>query len=159
MLNPKYAHKILENPNEIITIENANYIKNNIKESEKVYLIDQQEDNGYEFMKTRYYILPIKTNLLYEWNIGTEKKDNFYKIIISEEEFIDKLIEENYTYVYVINSDEKLIEDYQNIFSPLAQTALKEIMIYEDIPTITNGVLLKVDKELRLIKHIEECGD
>lgn len=159
MLNPKYAHKILENPNEIITIENANYIKNSIKESEKVYLIDQQEDNGYEFMKTRYYILPIKTNLLYEWNIGTEKKDNFYKIIISEEEFIDKLIEENYTYVYVINSDEKLIEDYQNIFSPLAQTALKEIMIYEDIPTITNGVLLKVDKELRLIKHIEECGD
>ena len=137
-------------------IEDASQINNNVEESKKVYIIDQQEDYGFEFMKTRYLISPRKTNLLYEWNIGKSTEDIYYKLAITETELIDKMISEEYDYIYIISIKESFLEDYKNIFSDGIKEKLKKIVIDEEFERInSNGILLKFNKETRKIENIE----
>ena len=128
-----------------ITIQNANDIISNVKETDKVYIIDQKLDAGYEFMVTKFLITPIETNLLYEWNIGNTTEGIFYKIALSEEEFVKKLIDEKYDYIYVISIKGSFLKEYQNIFTEDAKEKLKQIV---DKDYITNGILLNVNNDI-----------
>lgn len=111
------------------TQKNAEEILKNVSEEEKVYIIDEKEDYGLEFMKTRYLVSPRITNLLYEWNLIKNKDDVYYKLEINEQELIDKLIKENYNYVYIISIDKQFLSDYKNIFSEEAIHELKQLTV------------------------------
>lgn len=136
---------------------NAEEISKNVSEKEKVYIIDSQEDYGLEFMKTRYLISPIRTNLLYEWNLVKNKDDVFYKLEIGDNELIDKLITENYSYVYVINIDKKFLNDYENIFSKEAKQVLKQLTIYGISEYREHsGELFYIDKDNKKIEKAHQ---
>lgn len=135
----------------------AKQIIEGVKENEKVYIIDQKLDNGKEFQMIRCYITPIKTNLLYEWNIGSNDAGVYYKMPITEKDFIEKLIEEHYDYVYVVTVKPSFLEEYKNIFSEEAKQELQKIVMNEeeelepeDLPE--KRILLKVNKETKMIE-------
>lgn len=158
MLDPRVTFKVYSNIGDIRIINNANKIQQLVKEDEKVYIIDYQKDYGLEFVKTRYYISPIKTNLLYEWNIGANSlEDVFYRTVISQEDLINKLVDENYDYMYVISIDKQFIEDYKDIFSQEAINKIKTVIIKEQYGmshVSQNGILLKVNKGQKIIESI-----
>lgn len=129
------------------TIENSNYINNNVAENEKVFIIDQKLDGGVEFVKTKYLIAPRETNLLYEWNIGNSTEGVYYKIAFTEEEFLEKLKNENYDYIYIISINERFLDDYKNIFSEQIKEKLNKIILEGD-EVIENGILINVKKEI-----------
>ncbi len=157
MLDPRAVNRTSINRSDIKIMKNAKYIKENVKKDEKVYLIDQKQDVGQEFVRTRYYISPIKTNLLYEWNIGIDSKDVFYKMLITPEDFITKLIEENYNYVYIINTDEKFLKEYEEIFKKEEIPLLETLMVNEEyIYQEGEGILLKVNKSSRILEIINQ---
>jgi hypothetical protein len=92
-------------------------ILNNVELSNKVYIIYQQS-NGYEFHQLRYCISPVKTNLVCEWSLGEPTYEGFiWNYDISLEEFEQKLIDEEFDYVFVARSDENLTSKYGEIFA------------------------------------------
>ena len=153
LYNPK---SFMNKANEII-VENANQIKKQISEDKKIYIIDKKLDNGYEFMRLRYLIAPIKTNLLYEWNLISENEENtiYYRLQISEEDFMDKLISEKYEYVYIISVNTKFLEEYKNILDYECIEILKQKIVDDNMiifPAKKEGVLLKINKENRKLE-------
>lgn len=133
--------------------KNAEEILKNVSEEEKMYIIDEKEDYGLEFMKTRYLISPRRTNLLYEWNLIKNKDDVYYKLEINEQELIEKLIKENYNYVYIISIDKQFLSDYKNIFSEEAIQELKQITVNDILEYRENsGKLFYINVENKKIE-------
>ncbi len=157
MLNP-YERRIAFNEK---TEEKAEYLTKNAKEDEKVFLIDQKEDYGQEFQKIRYLITPIKTNLLYEWNLGKEKNNIYYRLVITPKKLIEKLKNENYDYIYIIDVTQEFLADYQESIDKEAYKKLENNAISLDYggniisSTTKHGILLKLDKEQNLLKLAE----
>lgn len=158
MLDPRITAQAYGSISDNTISENANQLKQNIKENDKVYIIDQQIDYGLEFVKTRYYLAPIKTNLLYEWNIGSDSKGIYYKTVISENELMDKLISEEYKYIYLISVDKEFLEDYKNIMSQNAKEKLQNIILEEPymMKRNSNVIILKINKDSKMIESLEE---
>ena len=130
-----------------ITISNAKEIMSQVEETDKVYLIDQSLDYGTEFMQTRFLISPIQTNLLYEWNIGKYHTPGvYYKMVITEEELVKKLREEQYDYLYIIYIDDSFFAEYQHIFSEEAREKLEQMVKQEKW---TKGILLKIETDIK----------
>ena len=125
------------------TQQMATEILESVNENEKVYIIDQKEDYGTEFMQLRYLISPIRTNLLYEWNIGYDDEEIYYKLEITADEFIEKVIVEEYDYVYLVDVKENFCEEYKIILSQNVKKILEN--------NGEKGVLLKVNKEKRIL--------
>lgn len=87
-----------------------------VDEDSKVFIIIQQ-DNGYQFHTLRYLISPIKTNLLYEWNLGpTNETSELATLNMTKEEWLNKLKSEKFDYVYLANVDDQFIELYGSLF-------------------------------------------
>lgn len=154
MLDPRIESSM--NFERQIIARKADQIVENVSKNEKVYIVDQKLDYGTEFMQLRYFIAPIETNLLYEWNIGYEQDGVFYKMALTQEEFIDKIIEENYDYVYIINIKENFLEEYKDIFTEEAKKELQDIITEDEKNIIVSreGVILKINKETRKIESI-----
>lgn len=160
LITPTRINALMADPRRIIKteistsiIESANEIIANTNVDDKVYIIDQNLDYGTSFMELRYLILPRKTNLLYEWNIGVTDEGVYYKTAISKEEFIKTLINEEYDYLYVISSDKNFIDSYGDLFTEEAKEKLESV-IAEDVEfgfSHKNGVLFQIDKEKELI--------
>lgn len=153
LYNPK---RFRHGTNEIIKAS-AYQIKEQVSEDKKIYIIDQKLDYGYEFMQLRYFISPIKTNLLYEWNLVRENQENtiYYRFQISDEDFMDKLISESYEYVYIMSINSNFLEDYKNIISHKCIEILKDKIVDNNMiifPVEKEGVLLKIDKENRKLE-------
>ena len=129
-----------------ITFWNANDIIKNVKDNEKVFIIDQKLDAGFEFVETKYLISPIKTNLLYEWNIGYGTYNIFYKLSLTKEEFIKLLKKDNYDYIYLVYINKSFLYEYGDLFIESTQ---KEIENLTNSYNRTNGLLINLDKELR----------
>lgn len=131
------------------TKQNASYILDNVKDTDKVYIIDQKLDAGFEFMATKYLISPIQTNLLYEWNIGAsiESIRTYYTMPISEQGFLNKIINEEYDYIYIIYIEESFLEQYKNIFSQEVIDKLEE-MVEKNKTSRTNGILINIDTDI-----------
>ena len=82
--------------------ENAKIITENVKKDDKVFIIDHKLDYGSEFVATKYLISPIKTNLLYEWNISQFDNNIYYRLSQTKEDFKNLLIEGKYDYIFII---------------------------------------------------------
>lgn len=97
--------------------EKANIIQENVKIDEKVYLIHQNIGASPEYHILRYCISPIVTNLMYEWNLGAPYfEGDIWTYDITQEEWEQKLKEEDFDYVFIAKSDERFVKDYGNIF-------------------------------------------
>lgn len=129
----------------IINIENATDIISHVNKNKKVYIIDQSLDYGYDFVMTRFLIAPIKTNLLYEWNISHTTEGIYYKMAISSEDFKKKLLAENYDFIYFIHIEEKFLKEYNDILTIEAKEKLNSIV---GSRIKTNGILLDVKKDI-----------
>ena len=99
------------------TFESGEYINENLTKNDKVYIIYQNND-GSAFNILRFLIAPIKTNLLWEWSLGTPySEDDHFTLDISLDEWISKLIEEDFNYIYLGHIDKQFIEKYGELFS------------------------------------------
>lgn len=98
-------------PNEI-KLE-ANIIKEKVDLNDKVYLIYQNIGGGIEYHMLRYSISPIVTNLMYEWSLGPKYYDtDIWSYDITKEEFVKKLTDEEFDYVFIAKIDEQFINMY-----------------------------------------------
>lgn len=95
----------------------ANIIEENVELDEKVYLIYQNIGASGDYHVLRYCISPIITNLMYEWNLGAPYfEGDIWTYDITQEEWEEKLKQEEFDYVFIAKSDERFIKDYGNIF-------------------------------------------
>lgn len=158
MLDPRKNNRINSNEHNMMQ-KKTRMVIDIVNPIQKVYIIDQKLDYGLEFVKTRYYLSPIKTNLLYEWNIGKSQEGIYYKMSITETELIEKLIQENYDYIYIINIKESFFEDYKNIISEQAKNELQTVLIRDEDDTYQDtkqGVLLKLNTNNKMLETIME---
>ena len=125
--------------------ENAKIITENVKKDDKVFIIDHKLDNGSEFVATKYLISPIKTNLLYEWNISQFDNNIYYRLSQTKEDFKNLLIEGKYDYIFIIYVNYTFLEDYQELFT---KDAIEKIKTVSNPWIKSNGILLKIDEAL-----------
>ena len=111
-----------------------------------VFIIDQKLDAGFEFVETKYLISPIKTNLLYEWNIGYSTYNIFYKLALTKEEFLKLLKNDNCDYIYLVYINKSFLYEYGDLF---INSTKKKIEKLTNSYNRTNGLLINLDKELR----------
>ena len=118
-------------------------ILNNVSSTkDKVYIIYQQS-NGYEFHQLRYCISPIRTNLVCEWSLGEPTYEGFiWNYNITEEEFEQKLIDENFDYVFVARSDENLTSKYGEAFDKSVDLANLDNKLFKIQKIDDNNVVL-----------------
>ena len=125
--------------------ENAKIITENVKKDDKVFIIDHKLDYGSEFVATKYLISPIKTNLLYEWNISQFDNNIYYRLSQTKEDFKNLLIEGKYDYIFIIYVNYTFLEDYQELFT---KDAIEKIKTVSNPWIKSNGILLKIDEAL-----------
>lgn len=131
--------------NQEVTNE-ASIILENVKNEEKVYLI-YQRDIGLRFHQLRYCISPIRTNLVCEWSLGPAAYEkDIWNYDITLEEFKKKLIDENFSYVFVANSDKFLIEGYSKIFEEDVDINNLDNKLFKVEKINENDVVLKLYK-------------
>ena len=112
-LNP-IPNKQVIIPNEII--KTGEFLQEKLKENERVYVIYQNTD-GYDFNLLRFQIAPIRTNLLWEWSLGKPYSEtDYFTYNISKETWLQKLIKENYNYVYFAKVDDQFMNKYGSLF-------------------------------------------
>lgn len=160
LVTPTKVNGLMDDPRKVIKstisnaiIESSNEILEAISENDKIFIIDQKHNEGTDFFKLRFLIFPRETNLLYEWNLGSENEEKlvYYKTLMSANEFFEML--KDYDYLYVINSDEDFIETYGDLFSEDAKQKLENVIFdsSERRYTSQNGVLFRIDKENEII--------
>jgi hypothetical protein len=102
-----------------------------------------QDNNGLDFHELRYLIAPIKTNLLYEWNVGTENAAlASFTIKITKEEWIAKLIAENYDYIYLSNTNDGFLNLYGDMFADNYSNIDLDKSLYK-INVVNNSIQLE----------------
>lgn len=160
LVTPTKVNGLMADPRKVIksTISNAiidssNEILEATSENDKIFIIDQKHNEGTDFFKLRFLIFPRETNLLYEWNLGSENEGKlvYYKTLMTANEFFEML--KDYDYLYVINSDEDFIETYGDLFSEDAKQKLENVIFdsSERRYTSQKGVLFRIDKENEII--------
>lgn len=124
-------------------IEKANIIQENVENNEKVYLIYQNIGDKADYHILRYCISPIVTNLMYEWNLGAPYfEGDIWTYDITKEEWIQKLKDEEFDYVFIAKSDERFVKDYGEIF--------KKGIELEKIENHLFSVVIQENGELKL---------
>ena len=111
----------------------ANYIDSKVKVNDKVYIIDQNEDNGAVY-KINYFSNEIMTNNI-NYHLDTkieDTKDYFYKYI--NKDLLD------YDYLYTYNIDSIFSEKYKF----LCNDTLEERILYKIIKDKDGTKLIKV---------------
>lgn len=108
-------------------IESGEYINDNLTEKDKVYIVYQNND-GSAFNMLRFLIAPVKTNLLWEWSLGEpyNEKDHF-TLNLSLDEWILKLKEEDFNYIYLGHIDDKFKKQYGKLFDDEIKEGLYKI--------------------------------
>lgn len=134
-------------------IESSDEILEATGENDKIFIVDQKHNEGTDFFKLRFLIMPRETNLLYEWNLGSKNDDElvYYKTLISPNDFMQML--KSYDYLYVISSDVDFVETYGGLFSSEARQKLEDVMLEELESRFSRkkGVLFRIDKENEII--------
>ena len=108
-------------------IESGEYINDNLTKKDKVYIVYQNND-GSAFNMLRFLIAPVKTNLLWEWSLGEpyNEKDHF-TLNLSLDEWILKLKEEDFNYIYLGHIDDKFKKKYGKLFDDEIKEGLYKI--------------------------------
>lgn len=98
--------------------QKAEIVNSTLTKEDKVYVIFQDPGVTIDPFAFRYCISPIVMNLMDEYSLGKLDSENdtmTYNITLDEWE--QKLINENYDYVFILKSDEEFINTYGSIFS------------------------------------------
>lgn len=123
--------------------EKADIVTSTLKSEDKVYVIFQ--DCGYRVdpFVFRYCISPIVMNLMNEYNLGKlDPADNTLTYDITEQEWEQKLIDENYDYVFILRSDEEFKETYKEAFEKDTDFEQLDDKIFKVNKIDNNNVLL-----------------
>ena len=96
----------------------AEIIKKGVNLDDKVYLVYQNIGGGLNYHMLRYCISPIVTNLMYEWSLGPQYYEgDIWNYNITKEEFVEKLIKEQFDYVFIAQIDEQFIKIYGELIN------------------------------------------
>lgn len=97
--------------------EKANIVTSTLKNTDKVYVIFQNPGYSVDPFVFRYCISPIVMNLMDEYSLGElDSPDDTLTYNITEQEWEQKLIDENYDYVFILRSDDEFVELYKEAF-------------------------------------------
>ena len=97
--------------------EKADIVKEVLNSNDKVYVIFQKPGYSADPFMFRYCISPIVMNLMDEYSLGKlESPKDTLTYNITEKEWEQKLIDENYDYVFILRSDEEFKETYKAAF-------------------------------------------
>ena len=97
--------------------QKAQFVTENVNLEDKVYLIYQNIGSRGDFHLLRYSIAPIVTNLLYEWNLGNPYfKGDIWTYNITVEEWEQILKSQEYDYVFIARTDDRMQQEYGSIF-------------------------------------------
>lgn len=113
------VHPISKNNSVIPTYiqEKADIVTSKLKDTDKVYVIFQKPGYSVDPFVFRYCISPIVMNLMDEYSLGElDSPDDTLTYNITEQEWEQKLIDENYDYVFILRSDDEFIEIYKDAF-------------------------------------------
>lgn len=95
----------------------ADIVTSSLSSNDKVYIIFQDPGYSVDPFVFRYCISPIVMNLMDEYSLGKLKSENdTLTYNITEKEWEQKLIDENYDYVFILRSSNEFVETYKDIF-------------------------------------------
>lgn len=128
----KNSHKIRE-PYNIA----GDYINSKIDEDEKIYIISQNT-TGFDYWVLRYTVWPNETNPNFTWSLGQKYYDSdIWTVDTDSSGWMETLIEDEYTYVYIYKCDNQFINRFKDLF--------------EDASQIKDGQLYKLDVDKKLL--------
>lgn len=91
-------------------------IQENVTTQDKVYIIYQDIGGGWQYHVLRYCISPIVTNLMYEWSLGPAyNEQDIWSYDITKEEWEEKLIKEEFDYVFIAKIDQQFIDIFGDL--------------------------------------------
>lgn len=123
----------------------ADIVTSNLNRSDKVYVIFQDPGYSVDPFVFRYCISPIVMNLMDEYSLGKLKSENdTLTYNISEKEWEQKLINENYDYVFILRSSNEFIEMYKDIFEDGVDLSNVEDKIFKVNKVNENEVKLQL---------------
>ena len=125
--------------------QKAQIITENVELEDKVFLIYQNIGDSGIFHILRYSISPIVTNLLYEWNLGEPYYvGDIWTYDITVEEWADILKTQQYDYVFIAKSDERLQTEYGSIFEEGTDFDNLENHLFKVIENTENEIELQL---------------
>lgn len=97
--------------------EKANIVNSTLNKEDKVYVIFQDPGVTVDPFVFRYCISPIVMNLMDEYSLGElDGPNDTMTYNITEKEWEEKLINENYDYVFILKNDDEFNETYKDAF-------------------------------------------
>jgi hypothetical protein len=116
-------------------------IDEKIDNDDKVYIISQNT-SGYDYWVLRYTLRPNMINEASTWSIGTKYGEgDIWTKEFTQEEWMDKLVEEDYDFVYLYKCDNQFKDEFQNLFI--------------DASDIEDRTLYKVETKSRKLELVE----
>ena len=127
--------------------QKAEIITENVKLEDKVFLIYQNIGSSGDFHILHYSVSPIVTNLLYEWNLGKPYfEGDIWTYDITVEEWEQVLQEQEYDYVFIAKSDERLQTEYGSIFEEGTDFENLENHLFKVVQNTENEIKLQLYK-------------
>ena len=97
--------------------EKANIVNSTLNKEDKVYVIFQDPGVTVDPFVFRYCISPIVMNLMDEYSLGKlDNPNDTMTFNITPREWEEKLINENYDYVFILKNDDEFNETYKDLF-------------------------------------------
>lgn len=116
-------------------------IDEKIDDDDKVYIISQNT-SGYDYWVLRYTLRPNMINEASTWSIGTKYgEEDIWTKEFTQEEWMDKLVEDDYDFVYLYKCDNQFKDEFQSLFV--------------DASDIDERSLFKVETETRKLELVE----
>lgn len=94
-------------------MEKVENVKSKVKEQDKIYLVHQTSNKDTHLLRFKYFILPMKIEIT---DMFSETRIDNRLLGVSDIDEWEKLLLEEYDYVYVLNTNEYFDENYNELF-------------------------------------------
>ena len=122
-------------------LEIINDINTNCAQDSKIWFVSQ-ENSGYDYHITRYNVRPRVIDNLYSWSIGVPFYDgDMWTKEMSVDEFKDTLINNNYKYVAIYNTNDYFNQTYSSLF--------------ENPEEISNNSVFKLNSKTKVLERVD----
>ena len=123
--------------------EKADIVNSTLNNNDKVYVIFQDPGITVDPFVFRYCISPIVMNLMDEYSLGKlDGPNDTMTYNITAKEWKEKLINENYDYVFILKTDNEFNETYKELFEDKTDFKNIENKIFKVNKTNDNDVIL-----------------